>query len=423
MDASRGLITKLCDEGKLNEVQRSGITTDFFDEESALVFRFIQRHFTDYKRVPSRDAVLKAFPNYDFANYTEPLEYFINEIKETFRRAVLEEKIGEIGSVYTGSTEKAEKILRETLSELQVTSKNFKDLNLAENALERFDLYEHRKDNPPEDGILSGWPKMDYQTLGWHPEEFIVLVGEKYVGKSWTMIWLAYKALLQGENVLFITKEMSSQAITRRFDSIYANVRFDALRRGELTETEEKRYREKMEELSNSNLNFTVAREGISTIEDIEAKAVETDATIIFGDSIYLFLPDSRTTFSGEVNKRLAVSQKCKDISRKLGIPFIVSVQAGRKKSKNQEPDLDDIEWSNAFSQDADTVFYVEKKDIDKELNRIHVHLLKSRDGDITKLYVDTNFEYMTFEERDDEEEPTTDIQFEDDEDDEVIEF
>lgn len=416
MDVSRSLVTKIVDEGKLNEALRSGITPEFLNEDVGAIYNYITRHFTDYKKVPDRTTVLQAFPNFEFARAPEPLEYYIDSIKESYRRSILEDKLSVISDIYARDTKAAEALIRETLSGLSITAKSFKDVDMAASAAERVDYYETRKQNPGADGILSNWAKLDYQTLGWHAEEFIVLVGEKYMGKSWKMLWLAMQAAFQNERVLIATKEMSQEAVVRRMDSIYAGVPFDSLRRGELTYVEEQKYKAKMAELSASNINIMVARQGVTTIEDIELKAVETDATIIFGDSIYLFDPDARSRFNGETSKRLAVSQKCKSVAQNLGIPFVVSVQAGRKKSKERVIDLDSIEWSNAFSQDADTCIFLHKDDLDRELQRAQMHILKSREGDVDQFYINQDFQNMDFSQRDDELSPTTDV-FEEDDD------
>lgn len=416
MDIGNGLVTKIVDEGKLNEATRSGITPDLLDNDSGAVFNYINRHFTQYKSVPSRDAVQKAFPNFEFSTYTEPLEYFIETIKDTYRRNVLDEAISEAASLYVDDTKAAEGVLRSALSTLHTTQQSFKDIDLAESALDRRDQYLARKQNPGADGILSNWSKLDYQTLGWHEEEFIVLVGEKYIGKSWAITWLAVQAMLQGENVLIATREMGQYAIARRFDAIYSQVCFDSLRRGELSNVEEERYKEKMEELHNSSHHLTIARQGIDSVQDIQTKAVETDATIVFADSVYLWDAESRQgKQENEVKRRMDVSHKCKEIATGLGIPVIVSVQAGRKKVKSKTPDLDDIEWSNAFSQDADAVFFLDKDELDRELHRAHIWLLKSRDGDLADFFINQDFTYMDFKERDDESAPRTQV-FEEDE-------
>lgn len=421
MDFTRGLITRLVDDGGLNEVKREGITEEFLDEDFILVWNYINKHYSAYKDTPSRDAVLKAFPNFEFGTYKEPLSYFVAGLKESYRRNIIENQLEKVATVYNRDTTKAELYLREALKELQVTQQSFKDVNLALDALERYELYEKRKSEPPEDGILSNWASLDYQTLGWHPEEFIVLVGEKYIGKSWLMVWLAYQALLQKERVLFITKEMAQNAITRRFDSIFASVKFDSLKRGELSNVEEKRYKERMEELNNSPYHFIVAREGVATIEDIKQKAIEVDATCVFVDSVYLFPADGKANFVSETNRRLEISRACKGVARDLSVPLIVSVQAGRKKGASRAPDLDDIEWSNAFSQDADTVFFKHKDEIDVEINRAQIHLLKSRDGNRARFYIDTDYDYMQFKQREDSIEPSTDIKFDDEEEESVF--
>lgn len=423
MDYSRGLITRIVDDGVhvFGTVKREGITKDFLDEDNRSIFSYIERFYSNYKDVPSRDAVQKQFPSYSFGSYKEPPEFFIESLKESFRRNILEESIESVANIYTKNTKEAESVLRECLSGLYVTQKSHKDISITETVADRIQAYETRKENPGVDGIASGWPSLDNQTLGWHPEEFVVCVGEKYMGKSWTMIWLSQIAAFQNKRVLFVTNEMSQDQVVRRFDSIYAQVPFDSLRKGELTSVEEQRYKDKMAELGDSNIHYVVARQGIQTIEDIQAKAIEVNADIIFGDSIYLFDPSEKGNWQGETAKRLEISRKCKQIAKELGVPFVVSVQAGRKKNKtkkgNRIPSLDDIEWSNAFSQDADTVFFVHKDDLDKELKRAQIYLLKSRDGDTTEFFIDQNFENMLFEEKKGEKmSPTTNIEFDDEE-------
>lgn len=413
MDLSLGFITKLVDEDRFI---RTGIDAKYLSEDYISVFKYIGRHHAEYKSVPSRDAVKKAFPNFEFGNYKEPLEYFVDALKEQYRKNVFDERLTDIARVYTTDTQKAEDILRSTLSQLSVADKAHKDVDLVATASDRIGSYRVRKENPGATGILTGWGSMDYQTLGAQPEEFIVLVGEKYTGKSWLLLWWAYQAFQQGERVLFNTKEMASEAITRRFDSIYASVPFDSLRRGELTQIEEEKYEQSLQSMANASGNFVVARDGVNTIEDIEAKAIEHDSTIVFADSVYLFPADSRSTQNNETGKRMAISQRCKETATRLGIPFVSSVQGGRRQNKSRKPNLDDIEWSNAFSQDAETVVYADKTDLDVELKRRSLYLLKSRDGDIADFFVNANFAQMKFDEREGEvSEPTTNV-FEDDE-------
>jgi replicative DNA helicase len=427
VDLARALITTLVDEDKLNEVNRSGIDTTFLqDSECETVFSYIQRHYTEYKKVPSRGAIKQAFPNFEFTAYAEPLEYFIDAIKETYRRSVLEDALLEINRRYSSDTQAAESLIRDALTRLAVTQRTFKDMDLADNATARFDTYIERTKNPGANGILSGWEAIDYCTLGWHAEELIVLVGEKYLGKSWLMLWLAYQAMIQGERVLFVTKEMSAEAMANRFDSIYAGVKFDSLRRGELSNVEEKKLEKALSTFGakKGEGKITLSRHGISSIADIEQKAVEVDATTVFVDSVYLFNADSTDRPGSETQRRMAVSQRSKLAAQTLGIPVIVSTQAGRKKAGIPAADLDNIEWSNAFAQDADVVLMITKDEIDRELGRLKMHILKSRDGDIGKANIKTDFEYMQFPQDVSDPEPSFDIDIEEDSsDNDVLDF
>jgi replicative DNA helicase len=422
MNLARGLITKLVDEDRLNEVNRSGVDETFLhDEECEQVLSYAKRHYAEYKKVPSRNAVKEAFPNFEFATYSEPLEYFIDAIKEKYRRTVLEDALLEANGLYSKDTKKAEAKIREALQRLSVTQRSFKDLDLSDNASDRLEAYAERKANPGANGILSGWEKIDYKTLGWQDEQLIVLVGEKYMGKSWLMLWMAYKAMTQGERVLFCTKEMSAESMANRFDSIYASVKFDSLRRGELSDDEELRYRERLGAFGSGpgEGSITLAKHGLHSIADIEQKAIEIDATIVFIDSVYLFNADGSDRSGSETQRRMAVSQRCKHAAQTLGMPIVVSTQAGRKKGSKPVADIDNIEWSNAFAQDADCVLMIMKDDIDRELGRLWLHILKSRDGDVGVCSVRTDFEYMTFEQDVDQPEPSTDIDIDDEEADE----
>lgn len=420
MDTSSGLITCIIDEGKLREVERQGIKAGFLDEDVAPVFSYIKRYFQQYKSLPSRDAVLNSFPQFEFTNYSEPLEYFINEIKDSYRRSVLESRLQRAANVYVKEPREAEKQLREALQDLKITGEAHSDVDVASSVDDILAQYETKKLGPTVNGVPSGWEAMDYQTLGYQKEEFAVLVGEKWMGKSWILVDQALKGVLHGEVVLFNTNEMSSEAVIRRFASIYASVPFDSLRRGELTNVEEDRFKEKMQELKESQHRFIIARDGVNTIEDIENKAIEVDATMVFADSVYLYNADSQTGRNiAEPARRAEISRRCKRVARNLGVPFIVSVQAGRKKTKGKDgpPDLDDIEWSNSFSQDADTVFFITKDETDRQMGRMQNWLLKSRDGDLASFFINMNFEHMKFDQRGDKMEPTNQIDFDEEDD------
>lgn len=410
MNLTKGLITSIIDNEAFNEAQRAGITKYFLDEDYIPVFNYVSKFYAEHKTTPSRDAVRYAFPNFEFAEHAEPLNFYLNELKESYRRSILETELEKAVNTYNKDSKEAEGILRNALTSLHVTSRSHKDVDASGTALDAIEEYQKRKENPGATGILSGWPKMDYQTLGFQPEEFCVGVGEKYMGKSWLLIWLAYKAALQGERVLFATKEMSAEQVMRRFRSIYAGVTFDKLRRGELNDKQEQQFKQKMGHLAESTTSFTVARAGVSNLQDLEIKGVEMDASIIFTDSVYLFDPEQNYRVQNKVQKLGDVSNRCKEIATNLGIPFVATVQAGRKKSKERIPTLDDIEWSNQFSQDADTCFFLERTDIDKELSRAQLYLLKSRDGNEDQFYIDTDFKGMKFNQNNDVMEPKVNV-------------
>jgi replicative DNA helicase len=201
---------------------------------------------------------------------------------------------------------------------------------------------------------------------------------------------------------------MTGEELADRYDSIYAGVTYDDLRRAELTTTHEAKFQKALTEQGKltGEGSITMARSSVHTIADIEQKAVEVDATIVFIDSVYLFDAD-RDSPQGEVQRRMAISQRCKRTAQELDIPVIVSTQAGRRDGKAKQPSLDNIEWSNAFSQDANVVMELDRDDIDKELNQGWVYLLKCRQGQPTDAAINMDFTFMKFDQKDIQKEPT----------------
>lgn len=402
MDLARSLLTSLVDNDGLNLVKREGIDESFFDDtECKQVFGYIERHYSEFKKVPGRAAVKESFPNFNWVEYPEPLEFFVERLKESYRVSVLEEALIEINGNYNKDSKEAENRIRELLKELSVTQKSFKDLSIVDSAQSRKELYDERKSGGVQ-GILSKWSKIDYETLGWHAGDFVVLVAPKWSGKSWVLVWLAYEAMRQGERVLFVTQEMTADEVADRFDAVYASVSYDGVRRAELSNIEEERFKGALDNLGTmvGEGSVTIARHGIATIGDVEQKAIECDATIVMIDSVYLFNATNEPTRGGnEVQRRMAISQSCKRMAQTLGVPVIVTTQTGRKASKT-EPSLDDIEWSNAFSQDANVVMSLVRNDIDEELHQGWIYLLKCRQGQKANAAINMDFNFMKFTEK-----------------------
>jgi len=106
--------------------------------------------------------------------------------------------------------------------------------------------YEERLKNKDDfTGIKIGLPYMD-DLMGWIlPTDFIGVLADEKMGKSWIMLWIAYQAMKGGKNVLFFSPEMDNTEVLTRLHLIHTNLDSKSLLQGTLSEAELAQWRDK----------------------------------------------------------------------------------------------------------------------------------------------------------------------------------
>jgi len=104
---------------------------------------------------------------------------------------------------------------------------------------ERMKRRKHRKDHPEEYiAIKHGISALDKITGGLRDGELGLVVAPTGRGKSIFLVHLAFMAVLQGYNVLFLTLEMPTEQVASRFDSRFLRMPYDALKNYDLGEAD-----------------------------------------------------------------------------------------------------------------------------------------------------------------------------------------
>jgi len=169
-------------------------------------------------------------------------------------------------------------------------------------------------------------------TGGWQRgEEFVILFSRINQGKSQVLIKMATSAWLEGNNVGFISPEMSANSIGFRFDTMTGNFSNSALMKG----VNLKGYEEYINGLKESDNKIIVA-----TIKDFDRKVTVSklknfvkknslDMLCIDGIS---YIQDERYRRGDSATTSLTnISEDLMELSNDLGIPVIVVAQANRK--------------------------------------------------------------------------------------------
>jgi len=77
------------------------------------------------------------------------------------------------------------------------------------------------------------------------PTDFIGVLADEKMGKSWIMLWIAYQAMKGGKNVLFFSPEMDNTEVLTRLHLIHTNLDSKSLLQGTLSEAELAQWRDK----------------------------------------------------------------------------------------------------------------------------------------------------------------------------------
>lgn len=369
------------------------------------VFKYVRNFQREFGEMPKPLTVLRGtgveLP--DAAEAPEPLNYYIEELKRRF-------VANRVGGAITQAMKKLEGAEPYEAADIiqREASRLYLEIGQAESGL--VDLvklgpilkkeYLRAKAAKGIDGIRSPWPALDEFTMGWHPEELVVIVGRPQLGKTWALVKVGETAWLQKEKPLFVAKEMSASRIGRRFVSIAGKFPFSEVRKGQLGEFVEGAYLSYLDELGEQNPFYLVSGSRVRDVSDLDIVISELRPTIVLIDGLYLLKPlDWRGGARWE--RVTAVVEELHDSAQRWKLPFIATTQFSRtaaRKKKKDKGTLEDIGFSDAIGQFADLVLSL-NRDADLEVaKKMLWKCLKGREHEKIDFVTWWDLDTMNFE-------------------------
>lgn len=401
MDYNRGLIYRvLTDKSEFVEALNRGITGDMFMESHTKeVWDFISNFHKEYKEIPTIELFERTFPNFSLTPVKEPAGYYADEVLKVFARNKATQMLLEGASKLIDNPIDGLLNMRGNINSLSVQVVKTQDINVIDDIDARLDRYTDRKTTGGVDGISTPFETLTEMTGGWHGEELIVVVARPAVGKSWMMMIFAEHAFSEGKKVLFLTKEMSAEQMARRFDAIHAKLPYKGLKSGVLSNSEEARYINKLNELKNNKTPFWIVGQEVMTVSGLRAKIEQYNPDIVFIDGMYLMQTEnSKTTSLWE--RVTVISRELKATAQAYNIPIIVSTQFNRQgetKKNDENLSLASIGYADSIGQDADAVFgLVRTKDLEI-LGRMKIKPLKVREAVVEEIILKWDLDNMDF--------------------------
>ncbi|NNF91546.1 MAG: replicative DNA helicase [Boseongicola sp.] len=233
-------------------------------------------------------------------------------------------------------------------------------------------------------GISTGLNDMDKKLGGLHKSDLLILAGRPSMGKTSLATNIAFniakaykkgrlpdggEGAVNGGVVGFYSLEMSAEQLAARILSEAAEVPSEQIRRGDMTETEFRRFVEAAKALEACPLYIDDTP--ALPISQLAARARrlkrEHGLDVLIVDYLQLVRP--ATAKDSRVNEVSEITQGLKAIAKELDVPVVALSQLSRQVENREDkrPQLSDLRESGSIEQDADVVMFVFREEYYKE--------------------------------------------------------
>ena len=229
-------------------------------------------------------------------------------------------------------------------------------------------------------GISTGLVDMDRKLGGLHKSDLLILAGRPSMGKTALATNIAFniartyrrgtlpdgtEGAVEGGVVGFFSLEMSAEQLAARVLSEAAEIPSEQIRRGDMTESEFRKFVDAAKTLESCPLYIDDTP--ALPISQIAARARRLKRSqgldVLIVD--YLQLARASNTRDGRVNEVSEITQGLKAIAKELDIPVIALSQLSRQVEAREDkrPQLSDLRESGSIEQDADVVMFVYREE------------------------------------------------------------
>lgn len=399
------IISKVLEEQSLDDALRAGIKPMHFAGDWEDVYQWVLEYNTKHGAVPSERAFSGRYGHIDIEDASaESFSGLFEELLDAYRTRTVSGAITDaMGPLGKNDIDGAMSILSKGLQTASAESTKLRDFNIIEGWEERLEKYKYMRDHPDELlGISTGFHGLDRLTQGFRNQQWVVMVGEQKRGKSLFQLIMANACHRTGLTPLFISYEMSVDEQLSRWYALIANVPYDKILSGHLTDQE--LYRIERAMIMAKNMHpFLMSEDssGLTTVSAIDSKIREYRPAALYIDGIYL-MDDENGEPKGSPQALTNISRGVKRLAQKHDIPIVGTTQVlswklGNKKTRAITADA--IGYTSAFAQDADLILGVERNpDID---NQAIIRIVEARTAPRAEIHVQWNFKTMEFEEVD----------------------
>lgn len=225
-------------------------------------------------------------------------------------------------------------------------------------------------------GATTGLRDLDQKLGGLHPSDLLILAGRPSMGKTALATNMAFNAAKayaesggkEGAIVGFFSLEMSADQLATRILADQSGISGDAIRRGDIKETDFRRFVEASQKLS--QIPLYIDDTPALTIGAVRTRARRLKRQHGLGMLVIDYLQllrgsGSRQSSENRVLEISEITRGLKAIAKELEIPVLALSQLSRavEQREDKRPQLSDLRESGSIEQDSDVVMFVYRRE------------------------------------------------------------
>ena len=402
----------LQDPAALKEASGILLERDFYKEEHRLIWRAITELETEGKSIDVLSVVSKlkqhrCLTKVGGAAYLSSLSDYLPDVAnvsyyaELVKKSYVDRELNKIGRKLQHKgmpPEQKMDIAFGALSELNRDSAITKESKVG--VVSADVMSKIVEGNGFHEGVKIGFPALDEPLNGLNREHYIILAARPGVGKSAFSLQVAANVAAKGNNVLFISPEMSEKQLTMRLLSLRSGVNHEHIVKPQNLEPGEVDSLRAAHE-GIRTLPLTIDDSSEQTITQVRLKARRIQATsgldLLMIDYLQLLCEGDDSK-----EKVTMVSRGLKAIAKDLCVPVWACSQLRRAYGDevHKRPDKSQLRGSGQLEQDADAILLMWHPS-QKDKSKVEVIIDKNRHGRLGQTTLHFEKKTTAFSERD----------------------
>ena len=255
-------------------------------------------------------------------------------------------------------------------------------------------------------GIPTGFIDLDYKLSGLQPSDLVLVAARPSMGKTAFVLNIAqYVAFKKDKCTAIFSLEMSKEQLVNRLFSLESQVDAQALRTGNMKDSDWEKLIEAAGIIGQSNL--IIDDTPSISISELRSKCrkykMEHGLDLIIIDYLQLMSGSVGGRSESRQQEISDISRSLKALARELNVPVIALSQLSRavEQRLDKRPMLSDLRESGAIEQDADVVMFIYRDEYynkDSEYKKqAEIIIAKQRNGPVGTVHLAWLGEYTKF--------------------------